>query len=284
MAMLLADYMKTHTQKADIKVAFFDIDGTLLGLDGNYSLRVKNSIARIQSLGVKTAIASGRPYFATEFLWRELGLTDAGVYCTGAQVFSPKRLQTLRTHYLPEVTLRRLIARLREANIYYELYTDKGFFIERNKAPDILRVHAQHLRVQPTVTSFDAVKDGVIKLLIGVNLQIDSTVLQVIESEFPECIFAYACLPAYPEWSFASIVDHTASKQKAFEYLLEYYQVEAANVMSFGDAQSDKTFLTLAGIGVAMGNASEAVKTVADVETLAVWDDGVACALDALVC
>ena len=51
-----------------IKAAFFDIDGTLLGLNGHYTSASKQEILRVRSLGVKTAVASGRPYFAAKFI------------------------------------------------------------------------------------------------------------------------------------------------------------------------------------------------------------------------
>lgn len=283
MSVSLDEYLIKNPNRPAIKAAFFDIDGTLLGLDGNYSAAVKASIIRIKGLGVKTAIASGRPYFATEFLWAELGLTDVGVFCTGAQIYEPISQREYRAHVLPEATRRRLISALREADIYYELYTNKGFFVERNNAPDVLSVHAQHLRCQPRHCSFDEVADPAIKLLIGANLQTDSQILQELEAAFPECIFAYASLPAYPDWLFASIIDKGASKESAFKSLLEHHNLLAENVISFGDAQSDMAFLGMAGIGVAMGNATDAVKSIADVVTAPVWDDGVALALDALV-
>ena len=77
---------------------------------------------------------------------------------------------------------------------------------------------------------------------------------------------------------FASIIDIQADKKAAFEYLLQQQGLTAAQVMSFGDAQSDKQFLQLAG-GVAMGNAAPDVKAVASFTTKAVWEDGIAYAL-----
>ncbi|WP_162230676.1 HAD family hydrolase [Marinagarivorans algicola] len=283
MSISLDEYLKNNPLRPAIKAAFFDIDGTLLSLDGHYSAALKRSIACIKAMGVKTAIASGRPYFATRFLWQELGLSDAGVFCTGAQIYEPQAQREHRVHYLPQAVKQRLIQALREADIYYELYTHTGFFVERNNAPEILAVHAQHLRCEPSHCHFDAVSEPAVKLLIGANMHKDGRILQQLEAAFPECIFAYASLPAYPEWLFASIIDKNASKAAAFDYLLDYHQVSASHVISFGDAQSDMAFLSMAGIGVAMGNATAQVKAIADVVTTPVWEDGVAVALEALV-
>ena len=282
MSKSLEEYLQCH-QKPVLKLALFDVDGTLLNIDGNYTARVKGSIARVQSLGVKTAVASGRPYFATQFLWRELGLVDTGVFCTGAQLFEPRRNTLHKAHALPPKTVAALLKALRAKSYYYELYTDAGLYIERDIAPEILAVHSAHLRTTATVQNFDNITAPVVKLLVGVDIDVDGDALQNLERAFPECIFAYARLPAYPRWLFVSIIHRAASKRAAFDFLLTHYDIAPENVVSFGDAQSDMEFITMAGVGVAMGNASDEVKNVADIVTDAVWDDGVAEVLDVLI-
>jgi Cof subfamily protein (haloacid dehalogenase superfamily) len=269
--------------KPVIKLALFDVDGTLLNVDGNYTHRVQASIARVRSMGVKTAVASGRPYFATRFLWQELGLVDVGVYCTGAQIYQPSTGRLHRAHPLPTKTRMNLLAELRRQCIYYELYTETGLFVERNLAPEILAVHSAHLRSTATIKNFDEVVDPAIKMLVGVDLEREGNTLVGLEKSFPECIFAYARLPAYPNWLFASIIHVAASKRAAFNHLLEHYNIGAENVVSFGDAQSDIEFITMAGVGVAMGNATDDVKSIANITTAPVWDDGIADVLDILI-
>ena len=85
-----------------------------------------------------------------------------------------------------------------------------------------------------------------------------------LERAFPECIFAYARLPAYPRWLFVSIIHRAASKRAAFDFLLTHYDIAPENVVSFGDAQSDMEFITMAGVGVAMGRRALVIKDLAD--------------------
>ena len=69
-------------------------------------------------------------------------------------------------------------------------------------------------------------------------------------------------------------------KRTDFVQLVYVEGVQACETIAFGDAKSDKIFLGLAGVGVALGNAAEDVKQVADIETVPVWDDGVAVVLE----
>lgn len=272
--------------KPDIKLVYFDVDGTLLNQHGEYPDQLHRAVKAISQAGIKTAVASGRPLFAAQWVIDDLGLSAPGVFCTGAHIYSPESRLTLEQHSLQISTLSRLLAAIRAADFYYELYTAERFYIERDNAAYIRATHTQHLRIAPNVKNFDDIIGGeaVVKMLIGANLRADIEALYTLEQEFSEeCIFAYAKLPAYPDWVFASIVDRQADKKVAFDFLLRHHQISAEQVMSFGDAQSDKQFLTLAGFGIAMGNAAQDVQAVARFTTKAVWDNGIAYALDRLL-
>lgn len=264
----------------DIRLAFFDIDGTLLGLDGNYTKRVKSVILKLRAAGIKTAVASGRPLFAADFLVRELQLQDAGLFYTGALLYDPAGRQTLGLHALENDLASAMIAEARKEGVYTEVCGRDRFYVET--WDNLGRLHSQHLRAVPELVSFDQVvgTEPVIKLLFAVDNVLDNEKLYCLERTFPEAVFAYAKMAAKPDWLFVSVIAQTACKRTGFQQLLDFHQVTPDQVIAFGDAQSDKVFLELAGLGVAMGNAADDVKTVADLVTLPVWEDGVAVVLE----
>ncbi len=264
-----------------IKLAFFDVDGTLLGLDGAYTSRLAQSISRVQALGVKTAIASGRPKYAARFLIEQLGLTAAGCFCTGAHLDDPKNGRSLAQHSLKSELVERLLIYAQKTKLYAELCFGDDFFVEQR--PEISLLHSEHLRCVPKqVQSLLSVleRGPVLKLLFAVTDQDAHQLLYQMERDFPEAVFAYAKMAAKPDWLFVSVISGEACKRRGFQQLLDYHQVKSEETIAFGDAQSDKIFLELAGVGVAMGNANDDVKAVADIETLPVWDDGVAVVLE----
>ena len=59
--------------------------------------------------------------------------------------------------------------------------------------------------------------------------------------------------------------------------------IDASEVVSFGDGQNDKSMIEWAGTGVAMGNAVDEVKAVAQMVTANNNEDGIAVALDKLL-
>lgn len=267
---------------ADIRLAFFDIDGTLLDSRGQIHPQLYSAIAHLKSKGIKTAIASGRPYFAARFLVEELGINDAGMFYTGAHLFDPGTQQTLLEVPLLNADALAVVQAAQKLDLYAEVYTPSGFFLQEQT--DISRVHAAHLRVNPELGDLTSVVLGssVSKLLVGVNRVAHGDKISVLEKQFPQLIFARAYLAAYPDWQFASVISGVATKRRAFDFLLNHHQLKAHQVIAFGDAESDMDFLQMAGIGVAMGNANENVKASADWVTKPADEVGVAYALEQL--
>lgn len=253
--------------------------------EGCYSAALHEQIARIRQRGIKTAIASGRPVFAAQFLIDELNIRDPGVFCTGAYVYSPADERMLLPSPLSQGHCLALLRHLRQLDIYYELYTQKHYYFETDAAADIRAVHAHHLRCQPLKADLEqvALTEPLFKFIVGVDQHADPASLVLLARTFPHLQFAYASLPGYPQWLFANVIDQKACKRNAFEWLLHHYQGAPENFASFGGSHSDQIFLQLAGVGVAMGNANTDVKKVARFVTKNAWDDGVAYALARLI-
>ncbi len=268
-------------ESADIRVVFFDIDGTLLNVDGHYSKHTAQQIKRLQDLGVKTAAATGRPSFAAQFLVDELGLGDMGVFCTGSHVYEPHSNRALIEHTLEPVLAKVFLQAVRDKGLYYELYSGSEYCVDHDLAPNLRLGHARHLRSTPlTIDAEQWLASNMLhKYLVAADLSIQSDPFDDLEQQFPDLIFAYAQFPAFPTWKIASVIPKNASKASAFSSLLDYYKVQAHQVASFGDSHSDMVFLKSAGFGIAMGNAAPSVQQVANFVTRPVNDDGVAYAI-----
>lgn len=61
--------------------------------------------------------------------------------------------------------------------------------------------------------------------------------------------------------------------------LAKKLDIQKEEIMAIGDAENDISMIQMAGLGVAMGNAMESVKIIADVQTTSNNDNGVAVAL-----
>ena len=71
----------------------------------------------------------------------------------------------------------------------------------------------------------------------------------------------------YISCSASTLVEVTSvndTKAAAVEFLCNYYHVDKSAVLAFGDNQNDAPLLQAAGHGVAVANADELLKSVAD--------------------
>ena len=270
------------TQAANIKLAFFDIDGTLLDSDAQLPESARSAILRLQQCGVTTAIASGRPLFAAQQWIDALALNGAGLFCTGALVFDPVRQHELASAPLPASAVRNLINLARSTQTHCELYTTSNYFIEAET--EFTALHNRYLRIPPIAGEFSGplLDSDIYKVQLVFELPRDQLVFERFQAMFPELVFAAGHGADRPEVLFASVVAAQADKRAGFATLCAYHGVNASEVLSLGDAGSDKVFLAEAGLGIAMGNAAADVQAKADYITGHVDQQGLAQALDAV--
>lgn len=76
---------------------------------------------------------------------------------------------------------------------------------------------------------------------------------------------------------------HGCSKSSGIQRIIEELDIPRERVLAFGDSANDSDMISFAGIGVAMGNASDAIKAIADVVTRPFDQAGVAYAFEHLL-
>ena len=250
-----------------IKIAFFDIDGTLVSFKTH---RVPDSAIRAVELlrekGIKVFIATGR-HKATI---NNLGdmqfdgyVTMNGAYCfAGDEVIFklpiPKsdienfvKLQQsgcrFPTFFLTEHTLC--------ANFFNEDTAELIKLINFPVPPLAPIESALEQEIYQMVSFFDKSKDAVVMPLL------------------PNCSDARW----YP--TFTDIIHKNASKSVGVQKVLDYYGYTKAEAIAFGDGGNDVPMLIAVDNSVAMGNAEDAVKQAATYVAESVDDDGVLKAL-----
>ena len=78
-----------------------------------------------------------------------------------------------------------------------------------------------------------------------------------------------------PEGDFGDISDGSVMKRDGIRRVLAYLGEDIQNAVGIGDSENDLDMIQECGIGIAMGNASEAVKKAADWITSDIDEDGI---------
>ncbi len=258
-----------------VKAIFFDIDGTLLSFRTH---RIPQStldeVARVRREGVRIFIATGR---SIPFIRSLEGLEYDGIMSVNGASCVTSGGETITCKAVPRDDIRRLIedARLHPMPV---AFTSRDRAIVAN--PDSNREHFEgvfnllDIPFPPTRPIEDALDMEVLQVIAFFNEEQEPRVMSEV---------LRGCDSNRWHPHFSDCVAKGTNKATGIDDICRYYGIDVADTVAFGDGGNDIAMLEHAGIGVAMGNASDEVKSHADMVTDSVDDDGVAKALRRLV-
>ena len=272
-----------------IKAIIMDIDGTLVdGKTQQIPPQTLQALYKVQENGVKLVLASGRPINGMMHLAHQLKMDEYHGMCVaynGAKVFDVETkdvlfdqtmsVETGRAilHHLKNFDVRPFIVKGEYAyvtNVYDCNVTIRGntFNIMNHEAHDNNFMLCE-------VKDLEEFADYPLNKILVIG---EADYLQKHYKEmyapFEETCNAMFTAPFYYEYT-----DKDIDKVKALDTTLRRQGIEPEEMMSFGDAENDITMIRYAGIGVAMGNGTDAIKKAADEVTAANTDEGIALSL-----
>ncbi|MCC3381974.1 Cof-type HAD-IIB family hydrolase [Paenibacillus farraposensis] len=278
-----------------MKLFAIDLDGTLLNEEGKISKVNAKAIRQAQQQGVQVAIATGRASYDAWVKLEEAGLAAPVIGANGATVHDIHRRQLASIPMDREETFD-VLSWLREHDFYYEVMTDRAIYSPQN-GHQLLAVEMDRL----LSTNPDIPLDT---LLQAAEKQYDQTGLTHIASyeDIPQDTQIYNVLcfsfdqaklergrERYRNFGSLNMVissDHNfevehkdASKGNALRYLANHLSIPMQEAVAIGDSYNDISMLTMAGKGIAMGNAKDDIKAACAEVTLTNAEDGVAHAL-----
>ena len=265
------------------KLIAVDLDGTLVRSDQSISQRTMDTLIRVQEMGVKVAVASGRPTFGTAHVADALQLEKFGGYVmsyNGGEIYEWKTKTRLHAQTLDEDIIPYLYTYARKHGMPIMTYIGKEVISE---VADNEYIQYSVMRNRMTLRQVDdfvamAQGAGIVKCIIVGN----PTLLPALETEMQETLKGKACV-FRSEPFFLEIVPMGIDKAKGLSILLDKTGMKPSELIAFGDGYNDTPMLQFAGMGVAMGNAAEEIKKAADFITKSNDDDGIAFALEKLI-
>jgi len=261
------------------KFLVVDIDGTLVNRYGNISAEDEKALAWARALGIQISISTGRGTQASLSIIKRLSLDGYHIFCDGALVSNPERGEEICAWPISQTMVRELVALAHSHNIDLELFSDTQYFVERETWST--EAHRQFFGVEPTMVDFNRLEARVIKGGMVTTTPEEAARARDFCRFFDERLhFSFARTPAYPGIDFINILSPGVSKGKALEALARYLGIPLGKVIAAGDGTNDVSLLTSAGLAIAMGNALDEVKAVADYVTLDVDQSGLAAALN----
>lgn len=246
----------------NIKIIFFDIDGTLIDMrTKRMSEKMLETLVRLKENGVILCIATGRspislPHF--EGVAFDAFLTFNGSYCFDQS-------QTIFSNPIPADNVRTIIRNATAIGRPVSLAT-KERLAANGKDKDLAEYFSfAHLELEAADDFEEVAKEEIYQVMMG-----------CVESEYPGIMKAVRRAKITAWWDRAvDIIPSDGGKGVAVEKILEYYHLDRSQALAFGDGNNDIEMLQAVGMGVAMENASRRLKEIADDICGHVAEDGI---------
>ncbi|MDR1471970.1 MAG: Cof-type HAD-IIB family hydrolase [Synergistaceae bacterium] len=253
-----------------------DLDGTLLNSMGEISARNVGALREAARRGIGIIINTGRMFASAKRFSAELGLDTSVICYNGAMIRGP-RDETLSHMALDMDIARRLLAIFRERNMYVQSYIDDVLLV-KDQNEDEARGYMRFYGVEgsPVGDEIYNPRTAPTKLLAVTSGTEESHGLMDELSR----LFGPSLYVTRSNSEFVEMMNPAANKGRALARLASEMRVPLESVMALGDGENDIEMLRLAGIGVAMKNAREAVRDAADVTAPSNNEDGVAWAVE----
>ncbi|WP_295298348.1 Cof-type HAD-IIB family hydrolase [uncultured Brachyspira sp.] len=255
-----------------IKAAFFDVDGTLVNFkDRKISDSSKKAIKELRENGIKVFVASGRALFQIE----DLVDFDGYITVNGCNCFvdEDNELKEIYRVSLDKDDLFSLVDYLDKDRFLCSVITSKDIFINYID-DDVKKMYDENKIVIPESVNFREYINKNYEQILQLNIFVD-------ENKESYLINNVLKNSKSSRWNpnFADVNSKHGGKEVGVNKIIEYYKIDLSEIIAFGDGGNDIGMIKAAGIGVAMGNANDSVKEVADYITDDVDNDGVCKAL-----
>lgn len=270
-------------KQAAIRLVAIDVDGTLLDSSHRLQKPVGEALDELNARGVKVVLATARSPQVLRIVLGELTFAPLLVCFSGAwigevdlQSLAPRSALWERRH---PASSARLIVQTAFAHHVEPNVFDPETWRVRTLTAEIL-AESQITDTRPIITP-EVLREGdePNKILLITSEGEATARLNAIAETVRSVSNATFSKPNYLE-----IIPFGVNKAKALANLARMRDLELSQVAALGDGLNDLEMLREAAIGIAMGNASDEVKSAADWVTGTNDEAGVAQAVRKLIC
>lgn len=265
------------------KLLVLDVDGTLLNDEREISKRTLAALLKVQQMGVRIVLASGRPTYGLMPLAKALELGNYGGFIlsyNGCQIINAQNGEILFERRINPEMLPYLEKKAHKNGFDIFTYHDDTLLTnqpENKYIQDEARLNDLIVIEEDEFST--AIDFAPCKCMLVSD---DEEALIGLEEHWKRRLAG--TLDVFrSEPYFLEVVPCGVDKANTLGALLENLGVKREEVIAIGDGVCDVTMLQLAGVGVAMGHAQDSVKVCADHVTASNEEDGVALAVEKLI-
>lgn len=256
-----------------------DIDGTLLNSDGEITDEVKSALQDATAKDVKIVLMTGRPRKGIAQFLSQIDIGESGNYAAsfnGAVVENFKTGERMVSHGLNYDDLKGIYDLSIELKTPMHYLANDQVYTPNHNVSKYTMYESTSNNIPLTVVDIENVDQSIEfeKAMFVDEPDVLDQVVERVPDAFRE---KYNLVQSAP--FFLEILNKEADKGHALLEMADYFGIKPEAVVAIGDGGNDVGMIKAAGLGIAMGNAMDGVKEVADVVTKTNNEDGVAYAI-----
>lgn len=256
-------------------VIVLDLDGTLTNSKKVITPKTKDALMKVQCMGKKVVLASGRPTGGVVALADELRLDIFGGYVlsfNGGHIINYADGSVVYDRTVPEDLTTPIYNEAKSLGLQVVTYNDSEIILgtKGDRYTD-LESMVNHMPMRKVDNFTEVVDFPVNKFLLTGEPEQIAAAQEHMREKFGDRLNIFRSEPYFLEMMPQSI-----DKAYSLGILLDYLKTDRTHMICCGDGYNDRSMIQMAGLGVAMANAQEEVKAVADYVTASNDEDGIA--------
>ncbi|OAG78343.1 hydrolase [Acetobacter malorum] len=261
-----------------IKMVVSDMDGTLLTPEKQVTHHTLAAVQALKQAGIPLCLVSSRPPGGIEMYFDVLGLHTPYGALNGGTIFNADR--TVRSQLaLDPGAVQDALDMLKVHHLDAWLFRGHEWLVD-NPTGAYVEPERKAVRMEPQIVSSFAGSTTGIGKITGSSADYDAVARQ--EAEIGMLLEGRASVARSSQW-FLDITPLDANKGNALRHLAEFYGIDPSEVACIGDMDNDVPMFKVAGLAIAMGQASDGVAAQAHFVTAANTDEGWSKAINSIV-
>jgi Cof subfamily protein (haloacid dehalogenase superfamily) len=246
-------------RQTTIRLLLADVDGTLVTQDKVLTAAAISAVQELHAAGIAFAITSGRPPRGMSMLITPLALRTPIAAFNGG-VFVNADLSVIESRMLGAATTSKAVELITEQGLDVWIYTSDAWLIRDEKAPHVAH-EAWTVKFEPNVVaSFTDAHFLHVAKIVGVSN--DHALVKASEKVLQDALGESASV-ARSQPYYLDVTHPQANKGEVVTTLSKRLNIPLGEIATIGDMPSDVRMFAKSGLSIAMGNASDEVKTQA---------------------